>query len=208
MDVHKKMLAVVIRRQSDEHIEYRKRKFGTTRTEIEHLSAWLQSEGVDEVVMESTAQYGRPVWYGLEPHFRLHLTNPLKTRAPRGRKWDFRDAQRLADRWCSGDVEDSFVPGAEQRSWRWLTRTRVDWKNKISVVRNQVEGLLEQGGIQLTSVASDVFGVSGWAMLEKIAQGVSDVELLVSQARGVLRRKEEQLKEPWPGGWSRSIGSC
>ncbi|MGI8741902.1 MAG: IS110 family transposase [Bryobacteraceae bacterium] len=149
--------------------------------------------------MESTAQYWRPVWYGLEPHYKTHLTHPLKTRAPRGRKWDFRDAQRLADRWCSGDLEESFVPGAEQRSWRWLTRTRVDLKGKITVVRNQVEGLLEQGGIKLTTVASDVFGVSGWAMLEQIAQGVSDVDLLVEQARGVLRRKQEQLKEALAG---------
>ncbi len=199
MDVHKKMLAVVIRRQSGAHIEYRKQKFGTTRSEIERLSAWLQSEGVGEVVMESTAQYWRPVWYGLEAHFLLHLTHPLKTRAPRGRKWDFRDAQRLADRWCSGDLEESFIPGAEQRSWRWLTRTRVDLKDKMTVVRNQVEGLLEQGGIKLTSVASDVFGVSGWAMLEKIAQGVTDVETLVGEARGVLRRKREQLKEALAG---------
>jgi len=199
IDVHKKMLAVVTRRQSGEHIEYRKRKFGTTRSEIEHLSAWLQSEGVSDVVMESTAQYWRPVWYGLEPHFRLHLTHPLKTRAPRGRKWDFRDAQRLGDRWCSGDLEKSFIPGAEQRSWRWLTRTRVDLKNKISVVRNQVEGLLEQGGIKLTAVASDVFGVSGWAMLEQIAQGVTDVDVLVGLARGALRRKEAQLKEALAG---------
>ncbi len=199
IDVHKKMLAVVVRRQSEEHIEYRKRKFGTTQSEIEHLSAWLRSEGVAEVVMESTAQYWRPVWNGLEPHFRLHLTHPLKTRAPRGRKRDFRDAQRLADRWSSGDLEESFIPGAEQRSWRWLTRTRVSLKKKISVVRNQVEGLLEQGGIKLTAVASDVFGVSGWAMLEQIAQGVTDVDVLVGQARGVLRRKEGQLKEALVG---------
>ena len=199
IDVHKKMLAVVIRRETGEKKEYRKRKFGTTRVEVEHWSAWLQSEEVGEVVMESTAQYWRPVWYGLEPHFRLHLTHPLKTLAPRGRKWDFRDAQRLADRWSSGDLEESFVPGAEQRSGRWLTRTRVDLKDKISVVRNQVEGLLEQGGSKLTAVASDVFGVSGWAMLEQIAQGVTDVEILAGQARGVLRRKEEQLKEALAG---------
>ena len=208
IDVHKKMLAVVTRRQSGEQIEYRKRKFGTTRGEIEHLKAWLQTEVVDEVVMESTAQYWRPVWYGLERYFKLHLTHPLKTRAPRGRKWDFRDAQRLADRWCSGDLEESFIPGAEQRSWRWLTRIRVDLKDKISVVRNQVEGLLEQGGIKLTAVASDVFGVSGWAMLEKIAQGVTDVEVLSSQARGALRKKEEQLKEALAGGWNRSTRCC
>jgi len=199
IDVHKKMLAVVLRRQSGEQAHYVKRKFGTTRMEIQHLSAWLAGEKVREVVMESTAQYWRPVWYALESHFQLHLTHPLKTRAPRGRKWDFRDAQRLADRWCSGDLQESFIPGAEQRSWRWLTRTRVDLKDKISVVRNQVEGLLEQGGIKLTAVASDVFGVSGWAMLEKIAAGVTDGEVLVAEARGGLRKKEEQLKEALAG---------
>lgn len=74
IDVHKKMLAVVIRRQRGGAVEYGKRKFGTTRAEIQHLEAWLGAEGVSEVVMESTAQYWRPVWYGLEPHFRLHLT--------------------------------------------------------------------------------------------------------------------------------------
>lgn len=125
IDVHKKMLAVVVRREQDGNTEYVKRKFGTTREEIEHLTAWLQHEQVTEVVLESTAQYWRPVWYGLEGHFELHLCHPLQTRAPRGRKRDFRDAQRLADRWCAGDLEDSFIPGAEQRSWRWLTRTRV-----------------------------------------------------------------------------------
>jgi len=98
MDVHKKMLAVVVRRERGERLEYEKRRFGTTRKEIERLAAWRQQEQVGEVVMESTAQYWRPVWYGWEAHFRLHRTHPLQTRAPRGRKWDFRDAQRLADR--------------------------------------------------------------------------------------------------------------
>ena len=64
IDVHKKMLAVVVRRERDGRIEYEKRKFGTTRNEIQHLAAWLQQQQVGEVVMESTAQYWRPVWYG------------------------------------------------------------------------------------------------------------------------------------------------
>jgi transposase len=199
IDVHKKMLAVVIRQQGSGKVEYTKRKFGTTKSEIGHLAAWLQGYGVSEVVMESTAQYWRPVWYGLESHFALHLTHPLKTRAPRGRKRDFRDAQRLADRWHSGDLEDSFIPGAEQRSWRWLTRSRVQLKRMIGVIRNQVEGLLEQGGIKLTAVASDPFGVSGWAMLELIAQGETDVNVLAGQARGALRKKEAPLKEALAG---------
>lgn len=195
IDVHKKMLAVVIRRQMGEQTDYRKRQFGTTHAEIQQVAGWLRAERVSEVVMESTAQYWRPVWYGLEPHFRLHLTHPLKTRAPRGRKSDFRDAQRLADRWSAGDLEESFVPGSEQRAWRWLTRTRVQLKKKLGVIHNQVEGLLEQGGIKLSAVVSDLFGVSGWAMLEHIAQGVSDVEVLVKEARGVLRHKDAQLRE-------------
>jgi transposase len=149
--------------------------------------------------MESTAQYWRPVWYGLEPHFGLHLCHPLKVRAPRGRKRDFRDAQRLADRWHSGDLEDSFIPGAEQRSWRWLTRTRVQLHRLIGVVRNRVEGLLEQGGIKLTAVATDPFGVSGWAMLKLLAKGETDVTVLAAEARGRLRKKEAHLKEALAG---------
>ncbi len=200
IDVHKKMLAVVIRRPTGDSVEYIKRKFGTMKREIDdHLAAWLREHGVSEVVMESTAQYWRPVWYGLEAHFALHLTHPLKTRAPRGRKRDFRDAQRLADRWYSGDLEDSFIPGAEQRSWRWLTRSRVQLKRMVGVIRNQVEGLLEQGGIKLTAVATDPFGVSGWAMLELIAKGETDVSVLAAEARGVLRKKEASLKEALAG---------
>jgi len=199
IDVHKRMLAVVVRYEKDGQIYYEKRRFGTTRKEIENLVAWLQHHQVVEVVMESTAQYWRPVWYGLEPHFRLHLTHPLKTRAPRGRKRDFRDAQRLADRWDSGDLEESFIPGAEQRSWRWLTRNRVQLKRMVGVIRNQVEGLLEQGGIKLTAVASDPFGVSGWAMLELIAKGETDVNVLAAEARGLLRKKEAELKEALAG---------
>lgn len=199
IDVHKKMLAVVVRREQDGQTQYEKHRFGATCSEIASLAAWLQHQQVNEVVMESTAQYWRPVWYGLEGHFKLHLTHPLKTRAPRGRKRDFRDAQRLADRWRSGDLEESFIPNAEQRSWRWLTRTRVQLKRKVGVIRCHVEGLLEQGGIKLTSVASDLFGVSGWAMLEQIAKGEADVEVMVKEARGALRKKEPQLREALAG---------
>jgi transposase len=199
IDVHKKMLAVVVRRETADQVEYVKRQFGTTRSEIEHLAAWLQHEGVTEAVMESTAQYWRPVWYGLEPHFRLHLTHPLKTKAPRGRKRDYRDAQRLADRWRSGDLEESFIPDAEQRSWRWLTRARVHLKKKIGVLHCQVEGLLEEAGIKLAAVVSDLFGVSSWAMLELIVKGETDPERLLREARGDLRKKRDALQQALAG---------
>jgi transposase len=199
IDVHKKILAVVIRQEQNGQCEYQKRKFGTTQPEIQHLAAWLQAETVQEVVMESTAQYWRPVWYGLEAHFRLHLTHPLKTKAPRGRKRDFRDAQRLTDRWCSGDLEDSFIPGAEQRSWRWLTRNRVHLKRKIGVICCQIEGLLEQGGYKLAAVVTDLFGVTGWTILDRIVAGETDPEVLGKLAKGALRNKRTQLQEALKG---------
>ena len=140
IDVHKKMLAVVIRRQRANKPNTRS---GSSARPAQRSSIWRPGCGpkaVSEVVMESTAQYWRPVWYGLEAHFQLHLTHPLKTRAPRGRKSDFRDAQRLADRWSAGDLEESFIPGSEQRAWRWLTRTRVQLKKKMGVIHSHVEG--------------------------------------------------------------------
>ena len=91
------------------------------------------------------------------------------------------------------------MPNAEQRSWRWLTRTRVQYKRMIGVIRNRVEGLLEQGGIKLTAVVSDPFGVSGWAMLRRIAKGETDVSVLVAQARGALRQKQGPLQEALAG---------
>jgi transposase len=199
IDVHKCMLAVVIREDDNGQAVYEQRKLGTTQSEIQHLVAYLQQHRVAEVVMESTAQYWRPVWYGLEAHFRLHLCHPLKTRGRRGRKSDFRDARRLADRLHSGDLEDSFVPGAEQREWRWMTRTRVDLKDKVGVVRSQIEGLLEQGGIKLSAVVSDTFGVSGWAMLQRIAQGETNLDVLIAEARGTLRKKQGALREALAG---------
>jgi hypothetical protein len=135
----------------------------------------------------------------LEPHFQLHLTHPLKTRAPRARNSDFRDAQRLAARWSAGDLEESFIPGSEQRAWRWLTRTRVQLKKKLGVIHSHVEGLLEQGGIKLSAVVSDLFGVSGWAMLEHISQGITDIEVLAGKARGAQRKKDAELKEALAG---------
>jgi transposase len=195
IDVHKKMLAVVVRSETAGKPQYQDQKFGTTRAEIEHLAAWLQQQQVSEVVMESTAQYWRPVWSGLESHFALHLTHPMKTRARHGRKWDFRDARRLTDRWASGDLEESFIPNQEQRQWRALTRARVQLGRLIVIVRNRVEGLLELGGIKLTSVVTDTFGVSGWLMLQQLAKGENDAEKLVQLARGSLRKKEAQLRE-------------
>ena len=94
-----------------EALEFACRRFGTGHSERQHVVSWLREQEVTEVVMESTAQYGKPVWLDREPHFaKLHLAQAQSNRAPRGRKNDFRDAKRLARRLLADELMWSFVP--------------------------------------------------------------------------------------------------
>jgi transposase len=130
IDIHKKVLMVVVAIAGDEvadpageAIEFECRRCGTGASERKHVVTWLRERGVTEVVMESTAQYWKPVWLEPEPHFaKLHLAQAHSNRAPKGRKNDFRDAKRLTRRLLTDELILSFVPDAEQRSWRTATR--------------------------------------------------------------------------------------
>ena len=88
-----------------------RRRFVTLPSELQRFRIWLQEQGVEEAVMESTAQYWRSVWLELEPHMRLHLAQAFSNRAPRGRKHDFKDAERLVRRLIADELILSFVPG-------------------------------------------------------------------------------------------------
>jgi hypothetical protein len=110
----------------------------------------------------------------LEEEFRLTLAQARFTRARRGRKWDKADARRIAKRLLSGDLTVSYAPPPEQRDWRLLSRTQVAMRESLVRLRNQVEVLLEQAQIKLSSVVSDLFGKSGRRMLEALLQGMED----------------------------------
>ncbi len=97
IDVHKKVLMVVVMDARTPESKPERRRFATMPSELRRLSTWLQERGVEEVVMESTAQYWRSVWLELEPHMCLHLAQAFSNRAPRGRKHDFKDAERLVE---------------------------------------------------------------------------------------------------------------
>ena len=126
IDIHKKVLMVVVLQQIASRAEdFQRRRFGTATSELQRLTPWFQKQGVEEAVMESTAQYWKPVWYELEPHMRLQLAQAFSNRAPRGRKHDFRDAERLVRRLLAEELILSFVPQPEQRSWRMMTRAKV-----------------------------------------------------------------------------------
>ena len=124
IDIHKSMLAVVIADAAEGEFRFERRKFGTLGTDLDELSAWLGERGVREVVMESTALYWKPVWRRLEEQCKLHLAQAHSNRAPRGRKRDFQDAERLVRRFLASELILSFVPDSDQRLWRTLTRAK------------------------------------------------------------------------------------
>jgi transposase len=199
IDVHKKVLMVVVCESSAPEVELGRRRFGTTTKELGRLSAWLREQGVQEAVMESTAQYWKPVWYELEPHLRLNLAQAFSNRAPRGRKHDFGDGARLVRRLVAGELILSFVPKPEQRMWRTLTRTKVQLTREQSRLHSQLEGLLEEMRIKLSCVVSDLLGASGCRILRALAQGETDPQRLAALGDPHLRCTQEQLVEALTG---------
>jgi transposase len=199
IDVHKKMLAVVVGRTQERTLQVERAKFGTTVEDLELLRDWLQACGVDEVVMESTGQYHKPVWLQLEGQFRLHLAQAQSNRGPKGRKRDFADALRLVKRFLSEDLILSYVPDPEQRLWRRLTRTKTSLGNQRNRVQLQVEALLEEMMLKLSSVVSDLFGSSGRRILKAIAAGEEDPAKLASLGDVRLKASEQELQRALRG---------
>jgi transposase len=203
LDVHKKVLmAVVTEVSTGEELEFESRRFGTTASERAHLVAWLQERGVVEVVMESTAQYWKPIWLDLEPHIdRLHLAQAHSNRAPKGRKNDFGDAKRLTKRLIAGELILSFVPDAEQRSWRTITRAKVQLVQDRVRLQNQLEALLEETQVKLSSVVSELLGLSGRRILRALAEGESDPIKLAELGDCRLKCSKETLADALRGRW-------
>jgi transposase len=150
--------------------------------------------------MESTAQYWKPLWLDLEPHAgRLHLAQAHSNRAPKGRKHDFADAKRLVRRLLCGELVLSFVPDAEQRGWRTLMRGKLQLVRDRVRLHNQLEALLEEMRIKLSSVISELLGLSGRRILEAMGNGVSDPAKLAELGDMRLRCSEEELADALTG---------
>ena len=159
IDVHKKVLMVVVMDAHAPESKPERRRFTTMPSDLRRLSTWLREQGVEEAVMESTAQYWRSVWLELEPHMCLHLAQAFSNRAPRGRKHDFKDAERLARRFIAKELILSFVPDEEQRIWRNLTRMKLQLIRDRVRLHGQIECLLEEMRIKLSVVVTDLLGI-------------------------------------------------
>src|SRR5208283_6159935 len=171
IDVHKKVLMVVVIDGTTPEEKPERRRFATMPSDLHRLLMWLQQQGVEEAVMESTAQYWRSVWLELEPHMRLQLAQAFSNRAPRGRKHDFKDAERLVRRRIANELILSFVPSGEQRIWRNMTRRKLQLTRDRVRLQSQMECLLEEMRIKLSIVVSDLLGVSGLRILRALAEG-------------------------------------
>ncbi len=196
IDVHKSMLAVVVGEVAGEgQWQFRRRKFGASASPMREVERWLSGQGVAEVVMESTAQYWKPVWQQLEGKFTLHLAQAQSNRAPKGRKRDFADAERLVRRFAAEELTLSFVPRPEQRLWRTLTHTRYQLNCDRVRLQNQLESLLEDAHIKLSTCVTDLLGVSSRRMLQALAGGETDAARLAAMAHPALRASSEQLQD-------------
>jgi len=203
------MLAVVVADVAGEgEYQFERSKFGTTPDQLQVLAQWLVRREVEEVVMESTAQYWKPVWAALEQYWqparqqrdgagkmsgRLHLCQAKSNRGPRGRKNDFADGERMVKRLVAEELVLSFVPDPEQRLWRTVTRRRHQITRDKVRFQNQLEALLEQAHIKLSSLVSDLLGLSARRMLKAIAEGETDPTALAELADSRLRATPEQL---------------
>jgi len=199
IDVHKRVLMVVVIDASTPEEKPERRRFTTMPSDLHRLSIWLREQGVEEAVMESTAQYWRSVWLELEPHMRLQLAQAFSNRAPRGRKHDFKDAERLVRRLIADELILSFVPDGEQRTWRNMTRMKTQLGRDRVRLQNQMECLLEEMRIKLSMVVSDLLGASGLRILRALAQGETDPKKLALLGDDQLKCSEEQLVDALTG---------
>src|SRR3984893_10970875 len=199
IDVHKKVLMVVVVDARMPEEKPARRRFVTMPSDLRRLLTWLREQGVEEAVMESTAQYWRSVWLELEPYMRLQLAQAFSNRAPRGRKHDFKDAERLVRRLIANELILSFVPGGEQRIWRNLTRLKLQLTRDRVRLQNQMECLLEEMRIKLSIVVSNLLGASGLRILRALAEGETDPKKLAELGDQRLQCSEEQLVDALTG---------
>jgi transposase len=201
VDVHLKSNQVCVRRiDAGGKIRSESRSFGTTTRSILELGDWLEERGVQIVAMESTGVYWKPLWNLLEGRIELMLVNARHFRNVPGRKTDKKDAQWLAELLQHGLLKPSFVPARRQRHLRDLTRQRHVLVQDKTRVANRIQKVLEDANIKLSSVASDVLGVSGRDMIRSIIAGEQDPVALADLARRSLRSKIPQLREALEGG--------
>lgn len=200
LDVHKAQVTACVRVPDEAgRREPQTTEFATTVTGLLALRDWLTAYRVTHVAMEATGVFWLPVWHILEEDFELTLCNARHVKNVPGRKTDVSDAQWLCQLMEAGLLRGSFVPPKPQRQLRALTRYRKTQIAERQREANRLHKALEDTGIKLNCVATDILGVSGRAMLDALVQGTTDPEVLADLAKGRLREKIPALREALQG---------
>jgi transposase len=199
LDVHKAQVTACVRVPEKRGRASEVAEFKTTVRGLLVLRDWLVSHGVTQVAMEATGDYWRPVWHVLEDDFELLLVNARHVKQVPGRKTDVKDAEWLCQLAEAGLLRASFVPPKPIRDLRQLTRYRKAQIQERQREANRLHKTLEDTGIKLDCVATDILGVSGRLMLDALVSGTTDPEVLAELARGKLRRKLPALREALEG---------
>jgi len=200
LDVHKQTVECAVRlMQEGGRVEVQIRQFGTMTDDLLEMVKWLKAQGVTHVAMESTGVFWKPIYNILEGHCTALLVNARHVKQVPGRKTDVRDCQWLAQLLQYGLLKGSFIPPRWQRDLRDLTRERTQLTDEQTRVANRIHKVLEDANIKLGSVATDILGVSGRDILERLMAGEEDVEKLAECARGKLRGKIPELRRSLRG---------
>jgi transposase len=199
LDVHKATVTACVRVWTGRVLKEEMAEFKTTVTGLLALRDWLEALGVRQVAMEATGVYWKPVWAVLEDSFALTLVNARHVKAVPGRKTDIKDAQWLCQLLEAGLLRASFVPPKPIRTLRNLTRYRKAQIQDRSREAARLHKMLEDAGIKLATVATDIMGKSGRDMMAALVSGTTDPVVLADLARGVLRKKIPALREALEG---------
>ena len=204
LDVHKKTVVACVRSpgvgRQKRHSEVR--TFGTFEHELVGLRNWLRDLGVTQVAMEATGVYWKPVWHVLDDgdvFDEILLVNPAHIKNVPGRKTDVNDATWIGQLLECGLLRGSFVPPAEIRQLREITRYRRQLTEERSREVQRLQKLLEDANVKLTSVATHVLGVTGRMILDALCAGERDPDVLAGMAKGRLKVKAEYLRQCVPG---------
>jgi transposase len=182
LDVHKLEIVACLRLAEKRKVVREVRRFQTTTQSLLNLVEWLEAARCTHVAMEATGVYWKPVWHILEGHFALILANAAHVKAVPGRKSDINDATWLADLLAHGLIRASFVPPNPIQELRDLTRTRKQLTREIVQHVQRIQAVLEEVNVKLSSVITDILGLSGRRILKALIAGETDAHKLAALA--------------------------
>ncbi len=197
LDVHSEtIVACVLIGSKDDELIKETETFPTLTKDLFRLLKWLEDHDVTHIAMESTGIYWKPVFNILEDFFDITLANAQRIKNVPGRKTDVSDAEWIAKLLRHGLIEKSFVPPVDIRELRDLTRLRKKWIGHVTSEKNRIQKVLEASNVKLSTVISDVFGVSGRKLLNRlIEKGYVDVKDVEERIHGKMASKKQQIAD-------------